>query len=589
LPVSVITGLWINWVNQAAPFGVMTQYSRTTKYFIYARKSSESDEKQVQSIEDQVAVLKTFTKAANLQVVDILTEAHSAKEPQAREVFARLIKRIKAGEANGIIVWKIDRLARNPIDGATIQWLLQKGIIQSIRTPDREYRPEDNVLILNIENSMATQYILDLSKNVKRGMQSKIQKGWRPNRAPLGYLNTKTEVSGENYIINDPIRFAIIKKMWELMLTGTYLPQQILHIANHEWGLRTRQTKKSGGTFLSRSSMYMLFTNIFYTGLIDDKGNYIKGKHDPMITIDEFDKVQRLLGKKGNNHPQKHDYAYTGLITCAECQGTVSATSQYKSLKANGTIKEYTLYYCICARKKKNTCSQRQYTNVDILNTEIEETIVSLTVNPKFKEWVFSVIDQLKDSESIVENKTLEMQQQTINNANKQLQNLTQMRLRDMINDDEYLVEKTRIKNEITILELKLSQTAVATNDWVTPTIQSFEFAIYALSKFQTGSQQIRREILSTLTGGLNCTLNGKILNIPKAKSLICVKENLESYESKYGAVEPEKTLTIQGLNPDFDPIFHARLALVDAVRTELSISQDKYCIPTFEERDKAA
>jgi hypothetical protein len=120
------------------------------------------------------------------------------------------------------------------------------------------------------------------------------------------------------------------------------------------------------------------------------------------------------------------------------------------------------------------------------------------------------------------------------------------------------------------MLELKLSQTAVASNDWVTPTIQSFEFAIYALSKFQTGSQQIRREILSTLTGGLNCTLNGKILNIPKAKSLICVKENLESYESKYCGVEPEKNLTIQGLNPDFDPNLRAKLAVWTKVGTLL-------------------
>ncbi len=317
----------------------MTHTPTTIKYFIYARKSSESDEKQVQSIEDQVSVLQAFKHALNLQVLDVFTEAQSAKQPQARVVFENMIQRIKDGEANGILVWKVDRLSRNPIDGAAIQWLLQQGVIKSIRTPDREYRPEDNVLILNIENSMATQYILDLSKNVKRGLQSKIQKGWMPNRAPLGYLNTRTEASGENYIIKDQARFDIIRKMWELMLTGNYLPKQILAIANKEWGLRTRQYKKSGGNIMSRSGLYRMFTNIFYTGLIDYKGTYVPGKHDPMITQDEFEKVQFLLGRKGRIRPQQHAYAYTGLIKCGECNGTVSATTEKKLLKRSDAVK----------------------------------------------------------------------------------------------------------------------------------------------------------------------------------------------------------------------------------------------------------
>lgn len=532
-------------MNQAAPFGVMAQHLNSTKYFIYARKSSESDEKQVQSIEDQVSALKTFTKAVNLQVIDILTEARSAKEPQSRVVFETLIKRIKAGEANGIIVWKVDRLARNPIDGATIQWLLQKGIIQSIRTPDREYRPEDNVLILNIENSMATQYILDLSKNVKRGMQSKIQKGWRPGRSPLGYLNTKTEISGENYIINDPVRFDIIKKMWGLMLSGNYNPIQILSIANKEWGLRTRQSKKTGGVVLCKSSIYQIFTNIFYTGMIDNKGIYVQGKHTPMVTLAEFDKVQILLGRKGRPRFHQHNYAYTGLIKCGECSGTVSATTERKVLKQSGDIKEYTLYYCMAARKRKNGCSQVHYTNVDILNEAIEELLVTLAIIPTFQKWVFKVLDELKDSEAATENKILDQLRESLDNANKRLQNLTQMRLREMIDDEEFLREKAQLKNEATILEHKLMESSINTEDLVYPSRENFEFVFSALSRFQTGSPQIKREILSTLTGGLNCTLKDKILNITKAKWLINLEEKLQSYAIEFSAVEPAKTIDL--------------------------------------------
>ena len=133
----------------------MTNEKITLKYFIYARKSSESDEKQVQSIGDQTLIMSGIAKSYGLKVVDTITESKSAKEPHGRPEFEKMMERIKKGEAQGILVWKIDRLSRNPIDSATIQWLLQKEVIASIRTPDREYRPEDNALLLSVESSMA--------------------------------------------------------------------------------------------------------------------------------------------------------------------------------------------------------------------------------------------------------------------------------------------------------------------------------------------------------------------------------------------------------------------------------------------------
>ena len=556
----------------------MIQQTITTKYFIYARKSSESDEKQVQSIEDQTLVLDKFRKAFNLNVVDILTEAKSAKEPQARPVFETLLKRIKAGEANGIIVWKIDRLSRNPIDGAHIQWLLQKGIINSIRTPDREYRPEDNVLILSVESSMATQYILDLSKNVKRGLKSKIDKGWRPSFAPLGYLNTKTELRGENYIIKDEQRFPIIRQAWDLMLTGNYLPTQILNIVNNEWGLRTRQSKKKGGKPLTRGAIYKLFANIFYTGIIDTNGLYVQGKHDPMITLEEYDRVQFLLGRKGKPRPNRHEYAYAGLIKCGECGGTVSATYKQKFIKQTGKLKEYSLYYCFCSRKRKNNCLQGRYTNSNLLDQAIEEEIVSFTIHSKFKDWVFNIIDQLKDAESINENKIDEMQKETLAQTHKQIETLTQLRLREMLNDEEYIKERMKLKNEITILESKISNSLTIARNWVELTRDAFEFAFYALKSFQSGSTQTKHEILNTISG-LNCTLKDKILNITKADWLIPIQEKIHSIEAKFEEFELKKNYSPEGEKEHFNLLCTEMCALVYDVGTKLQKYPEDYKI----------
>jgi len=186
------------------------------RYILYCRKSSESEDRQVLSIESQINELKRLAERLNLQVVVVLSESKSAKQP-GRPIFDEVIKSIYQGKADGIICWKLDRLARNPIDGGRIIWMLQQGIIKHIQTFDREYYPEDNVLMMNMEFGMANQFVLDLSKNVKRGLKAKAEKGWLPSAPPLGYLNDRTITRGRSEIIKDPERFNIVKKMWNLM------------------------------------------------------------------------------------------------------------------------------------------------------------------------------------------------------------------------------------------------------------------------------------------------------------------------------------------------------------------------------------
>src|SRR3989344_1758144 len=173
------------------------------KYFLYARKSSESEDRQVQSLDDQINRLKKIANDLNLDIKKSYTEAKSAKKPNNRPVFDELIQRIENGEADGILCWQINRLSRNPIDSGKLSWLLQRGILKSIQTIDRQYLPDDNVLLFSVEAGSANQYILDLSKNTKRGMLSKLEKGWQTGVAPLGYLNDKEN----KIIINDPERF----------------------------------------------------------------------------------------------------------------------------------------------------------------------------------------------------------------------------------------------------------------------------------------------------------------------------------------------------------------------------------------------
>ncbi len=147
------------------------------RYFLYTRKSTEGDERQVQSLPDQTKVMKEKAKSLWIEIVDTFQEAMSAKAP-GRYKFNEMISRIKNGEAEWIIAWKLDRLSRNPVDSGTIQYMLQTGTLQKVITNDREYHPEDAGLLMSVENGMSNQFIMDLRKNVLRWMKSKTEKWW---------------------------------------------------------------------------------------------------------------------------------------------------------------------------------------------------------------------------------------------------------------------------------------------------------------------------------------------------------------------------------------------------------------------------
>ena len=134
-------------------------------------------------------------------------------------------------------------------------------------TPAQSYaREDDNVILMYIEFGMAQKYVDDLSKNVKRGLKTKIENGWYPGVAPAGYLNDTNKLTGANTLIKDPERFPLIRRMWDLMLTERYTALTIVDLANKEWGFRTGPMQKKGGRPLCRSAIYKIFTMPFYYG-----------------------------------------------------------------------------------------------------------------------------------------------------------------------------------------------------------------------------------------------------------------------------------------------------------------------------------
>ena len=489
--------------------------SDNNKYFIYCRKSSEDSGRQVLSIDSQLGVMKEIAIRDDLEIVHTFTESKSAKAP-GRDEFNEMMTRIEKGEASGILCWKLDRLARNPVDEGKIKWLLQNGIIKIIKTPERAYLPGDNVLITSVEFGMANQYLRDLSTNVKRGLKTKLEQGWYPSFAPLGYLNTKVNIRGENRIVKDPDRYDLVRKIWDLMLTGKYSALEVLNIANDDLGLRTRRKGSVSGYVMCKSNIYALLTNPFYYGWFEypqKSGLWFKGKHEPMISKEEFDQVQILLGKYGRKM-HKHEFDFTGTVKCGGCGAAITAELHMKK-QQNGNVHWYTYYRC--TRKKDPNCKEKAI-ELKKLNEQIDAILTSITISDDFRDWALAYLREYREEEAGTQEMTLAARHKAVESIKKQLDNLLISYIspentdRSYISEAEFRTAKMKLLQEKEQIEAELAKQSHEEKKWLVLSEKAFDIACYAQKWFVNGEIMTRRDIFTAL--GSNFILKDQKLSL---------------------------------------------------------------------------
>lgn len=528
--------------------------SEPIKYILYARKSTDSEDRQVQSLDDQVNKLEQLAKSQGLKIIDTYRESKSAKKPCNRPMFTEMIKRVRNGEADGVLCWHLNRLSRNPMDSGELQWMLQSRVINCIQTYEKAHRPDDNALLFSVESGMANQFIQELSKNVKRGIQSKLDKGWRPGMAPLGYLNEPRD----HTIIVDPERFPLIRRAWDLILTGNYTVPQVLNKLNNEWGFRTLKKKRVGNRPMTMSGLYLLFNNMFYTGLIPHKDKIYQGKHTPMITMEEFDRVQEILGKKGKPRPKKHEFAFTGMMKCGHCGCTITAETKHKLIKSTKERREYTYYHCTW-QKADIECHQPSISDKE-LERQAMEILKNMDILPEFKDWALGVIRDSNDEEIMSRKAINDSLASKLADLQSQLDNLTRMRYRDQIGDEEFSREKTEIQKDIAKTRNELAQIDKRTNDWIDLTEKAFVFATRAREAFQNGDMETKRIILRTV--GLELIIKDKKLEFKPKPWFEIIDRGCDEQKALLATLEPEVLGQDKRKTADFSaafPSWHGR------------------------------
>jgi site-specific DNA recombinase len=323
------------------------------KYVLYARKSTESDEKQVLSIDSQIKEMLAIAEREELEVIDIRRESHSAKDSGQRPVFNEILRDLREKRFGGIIVWHPDRLSRNAGDlGSLVDLMDQKGLVE-IKTYGQAFTnsPNDKFLLM-ILCSQAKLENDNKSVNVKRGLRMRCEMGLWPAPAPTGYLNEK-RIDRKGYVMLDPDRASVVKQMFEKVAYEKWSGRKIYNWLKFDMNFRSATSNKP----LTLSNVYRLLQTSFFYGTFEypvGSGNWYKGKHEPLITKELFDATQEQLKRSEIKHTSK-EFAFTKLMVCGLCGSGITADEKFKKQK-NGNVHRYVYYGCSRFQDKDCKC-----------------------------------------------------------------------------------------------------------------------------------------------------------------------------------------------------------------------------------------
>ncbi len=417
------------------------------KYILYARKSTEEDDRQVLSIEAQLVELKEFAAKEKLEIVASLCEAKTAKEP-GRIKFAEMLSLLEKGKADGIIAWHPDRLARNSVDGGKIIHFVDRGLIRSLKFPTFwfEVTPQ-GLFMLNIAFGQSKYFVDNLRENVKRGLRQKIRNGVWPGWAPVGYLNNP-KTRG---IDIDPKKSPLVKKFFELYATGNY---PLYSLAN--WCIK-HNLKGNKNNKISISSLQKILQNIFYIGLMKFKGEVFEGTHNPLISKKLFDTCQEVMAKRGKKKDiRKHHFAFLGLLKCASCGCAITAEIQ----------KGHHYYHCT---KKKGPCQEKHYLREEALTEQIKSFLQKVSLSSQNTKTV--LVELQKDEERAKEEAKTTVQNLKIELAEVEarLEKLLDAYLGEVISAGDYKARKEKLLTQKLSLGEKIGDFEQKGLSWLEP------------------------------------------------------------------------------------------------------------------------
>ncbi|MBU1730062.1 recombinase family protein [Patescibacteria group bacterium] len=520
------------------------------KYILYARKSTEEDDRQVLSIEAQLVELQEYAAKEKLEIVASLCEAKTAKEP-GRIKFAEMLSLIERGKADGIIAWHPDRLARNSVDGGKIIHFVDRGLIRSLKFPTFWFKATpQGLFMLNIAFGQSKYYIDSLSENVRRGLRQKVRRGEYPGLAPIGYINDVRTKS----IVVDKKRSVIIRKAFTLYAKNSSRLEDISNFLAQS-GIHSRNGKR-----LHRDRITFILSNPFYYGHFRYGGEIHEGKHQPVVSKKLFDQAQEILKQRGRpHHKQKNEpQAFCGLLSCASCGMMITGEYKVKKQK-NGNVHNYTYYHC--TKKSKTIECPELCIRQEELDKQLSSLIKSVSLPPDWAEELnrLAVQDHKKSAQS--NSAFVEEVKKEIKSVEVKLQRLLDGYLDQVIEQEIYRAEKSKLLFKKKSLEEKISSLLQKQNDWLEP-MQEWIKDAQNLNGIARDNDLFAKKVVAKEIFGSNLLLGEKTVRVAegdapnsfgkmggnqwdaiRASHLLALKKPIRSVLVRVGRIELPSTI----------------------------------------------
>jgi len=422
------------------------------KYFLYARKSTEDDDRQVMSIEAQLFELRELARKENLEILEEFQESKSAKTP-GREVFGEMFAKIEKLDGVGILAWHPDRLARNSIDGGRVIYAVDTCKVVSLRFPTFWFEPTpQGLFMLQVAFGQSKYYSDNLSDNIKRGVRQKLRRGEWLNLAPFGYTNNPKVRNIEPHPTNARVVTLAFQEYAKGSHTFISLAQFLADL-----GVVTRN-----GTPLAKVSIKRLLTHRAYLGFVKHGDEWFDGNFEPIVTPALFEAVQKVLQTKERPRKRKikHDFPFTGLFRCAECGSMISA--QWATGKSGG---RYRYYRC---SKKRGHCSQA-YLQETELTRQICARLQTISLCDRYTDWMLDKVklwerEEIGASQSEVQNLS-----DGIKANEERMEKLLSAYLDGDVPKEVYLKRKDVLMRSHAALKEKMKDFERGRNNWVEP------------------------------------------------------------------------------------------------------------------------
>ncbi len=365
------------------------------KYCLYARKSSEADERQALSIDSQVSEMLKLAKNEGIEIVETLRESKSAKSSGQRVVYNQLLSGIREQRFNAILTWAPDRLSRNAGDLGSIVDLMDQKMLVQIRTHGQTFTDNPNEkFLLMILCSQAKLENDNRAKNVKRGLRRKCEMGVRPGCVPLGYELIRGKTFRDASTIEvDPIRGPLIQKMFRWVAEDGLSGRQVWEYMKEE-GFKTKN-----GKTVTLSMIFRILADPFYYGSFEypkGSGNWYEGTHKKLIDKETYDIVRSKMKVSPKGKWGRKDFFFNKVFKCGSCGSGISGEQ-----KLNRHGKHYVYYRCN-RFSGKNSCKEKYVREETIIESLADICVTVQEQNQRLEKKLRGEVERFNDMQRMM-------------------------------------------------------------------------------------------------------------------------------------------------------------------------------------------